>query len=155
VATPDVRRLATVVVPIALVVAVVVAVLTLGGNDDGGPGDAGGPGSTSTSSDAVPTTAATVRPSPEQWCEQFRAFTEASNGYVAAPGTETADELNRVGLELLALGQPLGLSDGGMTSLQQLVFGSLGEAGGPSDAPTGAPADGPALDGYLATTCPA
>jgi hypothetical protein len=150
VATPDVRRLASVVVPLALVVAVVVAVLTLGGEDDvDGPGDAA-----STPPATVPTTP-DVRPSPEEWCAQFVAFTEANNAWVAAPGDDTAEELNRVGLELLAMGPPLGLSDGGMTSLQQLVVGSLGEAGGPTELPTGAPADGAALDGYLATTCPA
>lgn len=142
--------MATVLVPLVLVAGVVVAVLALGTADDApAPDDA-----SSTPTLAV-TSTPDVRPDPQTWCLQFRTFVEANTQFVAGPGDATADALVREGRALLELGQPLGLEDSGLSSLSQLVTGALAGAGGPTEVPSGAPADPAVLDGYLATTCPA
>ncbi len=136
-------------------VAVVLVLLGIGGRGDPetGPGTGTPEPSTSGASLATPTSA--VRPDPETWCRSFRTFTEASTRFVATPEDAQATVLVEAGQALLAEGQPLGLSDGGMASLRQLVAGSLGEAGGPTEGPTDVEADGADLDAYLQATCPA
>ena len=145
-------------VPVVLVVAVVVAVLTLRDSDDAsGPATSTAPPASSTSDPAggspsgLPTDGAL---DPDAWCLLFRDFAEANSTYVAAPDEATADELVRAGTALLDAGRPLGLDEAGFTSLGELVGGALVGAGAPSPAPSG-PADQAALDAYLATACPA
>jgi hypothetical protein len=151
-------RQGAVVVPVVLVVAVVVAALTL--RD---PDDASGPETSVAPPASSPSTAgdsdATGLPAdgavdPDAWCLLFRDFAAANSTYVATPDETTADELVRAGTALLDAGRPLGLDEAGFTSLGELVGGALVGAGGPSPSPAG-PADQAALDGYLATTCPA
>jgi hypothetical protein len=154
---PDLRQLRSIpwLVPAVVVVAVVVAVLVLGRGDDGrAPGsDGAGPGSpTSTSTPSAPPT----RVDPDTWCVAFIAFANAQAQYVGAP----EDEAMRAGLQqaaddLLALGDPIGLSEGGLTSLQILVDGSLDQAGEPTTPPGDAAPDQKALDAYLQAACPA
>lgn len=146
----DNRRIATWGVPAVLAVGVVVAVLALGTAEDdaAAPDDEAAP--------AVPTATPSVRPDPETWCVQFRALSQANADFVATPGEETADALVETATDLLTLGQPLGLQDGGFASLEQLAIGAIASAGGPTDVATsGGVADPAQLDGYLATTCPA
>jgi hypothetical protein len=146
------------VVPVVLVVAVVLAVLTL--RD---PDDASGPDTSATPPSSSPSTpaggSATGLPTdeavdPDAWCLLFRDFAEANSTYVATPDEATADALVQAGTALLDAGRPLGLDEAGFTSLGELVGGALVGAGGPSAAPSG-PADQTALDTYLATACPA
>ncbi|MEO9322879.1 hypothetical protein ABFT23_05270 [Nocardioides sp. C4-1] len=142
------RRWARFAVPAVLVLAVVVAVLLLGGTDD----PEAGPGSPS------PTITATDPPtqaSPEEFCTAFRAFAEAQSTYVATRDEPSTTALLEAGDELLGLGPPLGLSDGGLTSLRELIDSAMSETGANVESPTGAPADPDAFNAYLATTCPA
>lgn len=144
------RRWAAFVVPVVLVVAVVIAVLALGGTDDdpdAAPGDA--PTSTVTASDP-PTQA-----SPEEFCTAFRAFAEAQSTYVATRDEVSTTALLEAGDELLGLGPPLGLSEGGLTSLRELVDSAMAESGATVESPTGAPAAPDAFNAYLSATCPA
>ena len=98
-----------------------------------------------------------VRPSaPETFCTAFRAFADAQSTYVAAPDDAVAEQaLVDAADELLGLGQPLGLSEGGLVSLQQLVDGSLSQAGDPTFEADDVTPDPAALDTYLAVSCPA
>ncbi len=143
-------RAVTWLVPLLLVIAVVVAVLVVGGADDDqdpGPDDA--------RSTPSPTSAPTAV-DPDTWCDAFRRFAGAQSQYVGTPDDPAAqDELEASADDLLGLGQPLGLSDGGLTSLQVLVDGALSEAGDPTVAPGAAPEDPQALADYLTATCPA
>ncbi len=139
-----------------LVVAVVAAVLLLDGTGGADGPDASGPrppaSSSATPSPSVPTT----KIDPATWCTAFVAFTDAQAQYVAAPDDPAAEEaLQSEADALLALGQPLGLSPGGLTSLEVLVDSSLSQAGDPTAAPGAAPADPDALAAYLSATCPA
>ena len=140
--------------PAVLVVAVVAAVLLLDGTGGAGGPDSSGtpPPSTSAPSPSVPTT----KVDPDTWCSAFLAFTDAQAQYVSAPEDPGAEEALRTEADaLLALGQPLGLSPGGLTSLEVLVDSSLSQAGDPTAAPGAAPEDPQALADYLGATCPA
>lgn len=141
-------------VPVVLVVAVVLAVFLLGGNDGGDAPDAApGPTTASPSPTAPPPDA---KADPDTWCTAFRAFADAQSQYVAAPDDPTAQaDLQARADALLGLGQPLGLSDGGNVALQVLVDSALEQADDPTLAPGSATQDDKALFDYLGASCPA
>lgn len=133
---------------VVAVVAVVAVVLLVDGADGPAPDEdrAGYPSPT-----ATPTAV-----DPDTWCDAFLRFAGAQSQYVGTPDDPAAQAaLQASADDLLGLGRPLGLSDGGLTSLQMLVDGALSEAGDPTTAPGSAPEDPEAFADYLATTCPA
>jgi hypothetical protein len=139
--------------PVVLVVAVVAAVFLTGGDDDA-PGD-GGAAATSSSTTPSPV-APTTKVDPDTWCTAFLAFADAQAQYVGAPDDPSAQAaLQDKADALLEIGQPLGLSPGGVTSLQVLVDGALNQAGDPTLEPGPAPEDSKALADYLGASCPA